>query len=320
MLTTPILIFAVLVPLLLGIGAGLAWRPWRRGGVVEFVPRLLAVGAATVAAGVAVMVAMAGPASVPPFPPVVAGDWMFYLPIAAALVAGIDLLLPARSAAWVWALRGLLALGISLAVTGAIIVGKWNAVDINWETGEEFAVWSTLDKAMWLILPALAMTALWASSTLQARADGAPMMLGTLSAAVGLSAPVVAVSGSQSLGQGLGAMALVLSVVFVASLRSPRADASRGLPMLVTPLWGGVLLAGLLYTADMRWVYVLLLAIAPLTAWVSRAAPLAVPALKARPVVIGIIALLIAAALPLAAVGMAASTLQEEQAESVEGW
>ena len=184
------------------------------------------------------------------------------LPQGALLVviaSGVRALFPAR-----W-------LGLLISIAIAVVVSSTFALSgatTEFTSGEKVAWWCSL-VALFLVSqvsleqlaacrPAISLARLWAGC-------------------VGIGAGLLAASGSLSLGQVCGALAVGLTIVILFAWRSSLSSLHAGPAELVAVVFGVLLLAGHLFSGLPRSA-ALLMALSPHVAWMS-----SLPWLKNRP-------------------------------------
>lgn len=238
-------LLAVAVPALVA-GAALAAARGRRWGGA------LAAGAAFVAGGLLV-------AGVPAFPPPEASPALLWLALLAAAAGAVEGAVPRPVR---WGLRALVAASVAVALL-SFLVG----------TGRRFAAWG--EAAPWMAGSAAAIFALGAALDAWAArhetGPAAPLALGIVAAGGG---GALFLSGSALLAQQTGALGAAAGAAFLVALARPGWSGARGATAVAAALLPGLWLAGYFYS-DLPAASALLLAAAPLAAWVSELPPLA---------------------------------------------
>jgi hypothetical protein len=162
---------------------------------------------------------------------------------------------------------------------------------------------------------AVASVAWWAAMEWLARRRPGPGLPLLLSAAAGSAALVLVDSGSQAFGQITGGVALALLVLAAAGLWFGNLSLARGGVLAVAIALLGMLLAGYCY-ADLTPQNFVLLAAAPLAAWIAE-----LPPLRRRPRVGFAVAAVVTFSVLLVAVVPAIKGLHktmQDQAQSTE--
>ncbi len=238
---------------------------------------------------------------VPRVPPLEAVNWLFYAAIVLGAVGMIDLLLsapsprrnsgttaygepapgaildydaadrPALRGAWGLALRllGVLALGLVLTwlLTRPLLVFHW--------TGSAGPVWiggiGAVMAVVWLLLDRLA-----------DRTDGRPSLVVALAGVSAVSGAVIAMSGSQKLGQTTGLLTAGLFAAAVLSLPMRKLQAGRGVVLVYALLQTALIAVATehLY-ASLATAHALLLLVAAPLAWLGELVPARRPRLRA---------------------------------------
>jgi len=264
MLTPHDILWSVVFPALLAVAAVVSvYGGFRRRGDRAAQPW----GPALAVAG-GFLFAYVGIAGRPPLPPVAAQGWLVYAGAAAVLVAVIATMLPPR---------GRLidtVLSAALLVVTAWLLSRPRAEAIDPVTMEKIdprVFWA------WTIGSAVAMVAWYFAMEWLARrrpGGGLPLLL---SAAAGSAALVLVDSGSMSLGQITGGIALPLLVLAAAGWWFRDLSLARGGALAVAVTLLGMLLAGYYY-AELTPRNLAILAGAPLAAWLAE-----IPPLRRRP-------------------------------------
>jgi hypothetical protein len=239
MITRIDFIFGIALPLLLGFVFFLFGR--RFAG-----PLALGAGLAT---------AVFGTTGWPDqFPPNDSIAWLGFLAVAWMIVGVAD-----AARRWPQALRWLVAAAVSFATVWLL-------------SGNQRASWSGQEQIVWIGSLSAAMFVLWASMDLLAERVSGRMLGLLLMLLAGLTALVIAMSGSQTLGNRAGTLALAMLPAW--ALGRPKIPA-RGTAIVFVPLWCGVVLAHHLYSyADVPPTWSLLLVGAtPLLWWLGQAPP-----------------------------------------------
>jgi hypothetical protein len=253
MLTTGDIVWGMLAPVVIAlVSVVLAHVARRRQRGRDAQPWGPAVALAA-AFGVA-FDAMQGP---PALPPLSVQGWLPYLGAGGVLVAVLATVTRSRRAV-AWSLSIVL-----LLATAWLVVGRKRAA----VEGNEFAVL--------LAVGAAALVGWWVATELVAERLRGPALPLWLAAAAGSAALVLADSGTQTMGQIAGALAVALAAVGVMAFRLRDLTLAGG-GVLVT----GVLLVGLLvchethYFGDVRTLDALaLVAAAPVALWVLQLLP-----------------------------------------------
>lgn len=210
-----------------------------------------------------------------PVPPVDVIDWLPWL----ALAAGFWGLIEASSRRWRWRWLG------RLVLTGAVLGLVLGPLARNG--------WS------WPVLAArlvgLGVGVLWVWGLLDARderlAGGA--LLTVLAMVAGGSSLALALSGSLVLGELAGVLTAAVVALRFGLGRDPGSTAARGLMAVVVVVLAGLLLAGRFYS-ETPTSAALVLAVAPLAAWIDRPGPLSRPSAWFWPLVrVAVVGLLI---------------------------
>ena len=196
-------------------------------------------------------VGQAGLLGWPSFPPVDATEWLPYFALA-SVIPGIALANPRVPGGIGWVLR--------VATAGAVPWLLFRSLLAH--------TWSGLEGAAWLAALGAALLALWVGLEPLARRPGGPgVPLAWLVTAAGGSVALF-LTRSALLGQLGGVLAASIGTLTVASWLRPQRSLSGAVPVvavLLASLWS----VGLLYS-EMPASCALLLAIAPLTAWITR--------------------------------------------------
>ncbi len=250
---TAVVVWGILLPAGVAAAALAAgWRPWdRRAEVGKAGP-----AAGAVAFGGALIAAQAAIVGIE-VPPVQAGDWLALLLAAAVLLGLIDSLL--ELPAWLrWWLKGTLSVAVPLLLLMPLLQHTWSAGEAAAILGAltlgTFGLWWTLDRLADRITGA-----------------GLPLALGVVTAG---SAAVLAVSGSASLGQLGGALAVAVGVALLVGLLKPSFSLARGAVPPLTVGLTGLWLNGAFY-ADVPPASLVLLFAAPAFALIGQIKPIA---------------------------------------------
>jgi hypothetical protein len=215
-----------------------------------------------------------GVAPVPiPVPPVDVIDWLPWL----ALAAGCWGLIEGNSRRWRWLGR--------LVLTGAVLGLVLGPLARNGGS------WPVL-AARWVGLGA---GVLWVWGLLDARDErlAGGSLLTVLAMVAGGSSLTLALSGSLVLGELAGVLTAAVVALRFGLGRDPGSTAARGLMAVVVVVLAGLLLAGRFYS-ETPTSAALVLAVAPLAAWIDRPGPLGRPSAWLWPLVrVGVVVLLI---------------------------
>jgi len=241
-LTTPDLIFAIALPLLLAAGLFAFRHKW----------------VAPVALGVGLALSVFGTNGWPGFPPVDAIQWLGFLAIVWMIVGVIDSLRP-------WPTIARLAIAILVALVTVWLI-----------SANQRPNWSSSESILWIGGFTLAIFGLTISTDrLLARTTPGISALQLALLAIA-TAMVIAMTGSQSLANRAGTLAVVLIIAFVWSRRS---QLGRGTAIVFVPLWAAILIAHWLYAASESspLISFLLLTITPPLCWFGQ-----IPAIQRR--------------------------------------
>lgn len=250
---TAVVVWGILLPG--GVAAvvlAAGWRPWNR--TAEAGKSGLAAGA--VAMGGALIAAQAAIVGIE-VPPIQAGDWLALLLAAAVLLGLVDALFALPG--WLrWWLKGTLSAALPLLLLMPLLRHTWSA-------GEAAAILGALSLGtlgLWRTLDRLSE---------RVRGAGLPLALGVVTSG---SAAVLAVSGSASLGQLGGALAVAVGVALIVGLLKPSFSLARGAVPPLTVGLTGLWLNGTFY-ADVPPASLILLFAAPAFALIGQLKPIA---------------------------------------------
>jgi hypothetical protein len=213
------------------------------------------------------------------------------LPHAALLVAAICAIRAALPCRWTGLFLSMMVAGI---VSGTFV----NTGVIAENAASEKAVW-------WIGFGSLFLASQFSLEQLAAR-RATPPLCTLWAGCVGVSASLLAASGSLSLGQVCGALAVCLAVAVVFAWRSPSLSMHAGPAELLAVVVGVLLAAGSLFSELPRSAAILT-AVSPHAAWIG-----SVPWLRARPWRGWIVQALVATALLGAAAGIVIATRPAE--------
>lgn len=256
-----VVLFGLLVPLLVAAAVYLAgWRPWASTQP----PDNALVGVwAVLAAYLAGYVGLEG---WPPLPPQVAGGWTVYAAIGAAALAHVDLAL--RKPVIGWVLRVALVVGI-----------LWGMFQTMFDPARSDA-WSPTGGALRIAGYGVAILVVWAAleSLAERRRDGSvPLALGL---AAGVGGVAVILGGSLFRGVIGASLAFAVGLPFLVALWRGSAPV-RGAVAVFVPVLG--LIWSLAYVYDeIAGGTMLLVAVAPLLAWLGE-----LPGLRPRALAAG---------------------------------
>ncbi|HEV2292762.1 MAG TPA: hypothetical protein VGR35_02840 [Tepidisphaeraceae bacterium] len=280
------ILWLVCLPALLGAVAMLATRPWRRGRDLGGWG-----GALAIAGGFAIAFYHMF-SGVPPFPPVSAQQWLFFLGAAVVLVAVLQALVRSK---WFAPTASALVAG----ATPYLLLQKVSFL-------EPRPLW------MWIVVGGVVMVAWWGAMELlsrRARGGTLPLLIGVI---FGFSGLAIINAHSATLGQVAGSLAVPLVIIAAAAM------GTRGGVVLARggALAVAVFLLGLLLTAhffaDLPVRDLVLLAAAPLAAWAGELPKLGNPDSWKR-VVVRTVAVLAILALPaITAISGLQATLDEQ--------
>jgi hypothetical protein len=172
--------------------------------------------------------------------------------------------------------------------------------------------WLTTREAMTMMIAIGAGLVVWWAlmEPLAARYRGATLPL-LLSAVAGAGAMVIADGGSQRLGLIEGAAAVALLVVALLALWLRELSLARGGVLTIAIVMLGLLVCGYLY-ADVKWPQVVILAVAPLLAWVGMVRMVRERRAWQRFVIVAVLVLIVVSIAAIPAARGLRKTMQEQ--------